>query len=158
MTGPLAHPDALRAQLAPWMRTQRHVVCMHGLRCRRILPAGDHRLPTTGSDAAGDCIDCAAGTYLESTGGSAAGNCIGCAAGQYVEATGSTRPQACVACGAGKYVDVTGSSSQGDCINCGAGKYRLETGSDAITDCIECDRARTEARQSPAEGAQHSAR
>ena len=51
MTGPLAHPDALRAQLAPWMRTQRHVVCMHGLRCRRILPAGGHRLPTTRSDA-----------------------------------------------------------------------------------------------------------
>ena len=38
-------------------------------------------MEATGSDEAGDCIDCVAGKYVEVTGSDEAGDCIDCAAG-----------------------------------------------------------------------------
>jgi hypothetical protein len=81
----------------------------------------------TGSDAAGDCIDCLLGKYTDVSGSA---GCIGCIAGKYIGVVGSDDAADCIDCIAGKYSDVVGSDAETDCIDCIAGKYNDVTGSD----------------------------
>merc|ERR1711960_52314 len=85
-----------------------------------------------------ECIECAAGRWVDSDGSDHVSDCILCAAGRYVASSGSTAAGDCIECGAGKYVDVEGSDAESDCILCMAGKYVETSGNVAGSACIDC--------------------
>eukprot|EP01045_Picozoa_sp_COSAG04_P013567 COSAG04_NODE_968_length_9110_cov_6.799911_5_plen_1619_part_00 len=90
------------------------------------------------ADSSQDCINCAAGKYVDVVGSDSSSDCIDCVAGRYVRRTGSATASDCIGCVAGKYASTVGSTAESDCTNCGVGKYTASAASASSSDCIDC--------------------